>query len=105
MMCHKVVFRRYNGHWYMVTGTRGYACTRDFEKFLDLQYPFYEVFITDTNNLPSCWFQVTVTREGGKVLTEFIDLQNGETYTVRQCPKMFEDLELPTKFYISRGNS
>lgn len=100
-MDYKVVLRKYNGHWFMGVGTKGYACTTEFEKFLDEVRPSC-IYISDRFLDP--WFIVKVSRETD-VITEFLEPTTGKLYSMKQCPKMFEDLNLPTQFYINRGNS
>lgn len=100
-MNYKIVLRKFNGHWYMAFGTKGYACTTDFENFLNEVNPS-RVYISDSFTDP--WFIVKVIRDK-EVITEFLEPRSGKLYTVKQCPKMFEDLDLPTQFYINRGDS
>lgn len=100
-MNHRIVLRKFNGHWYMAVGIKGYACTTDFEEFLNEVRPSC-VFISDSFTDP--WFIVRVIR-GESVVTEFLEPKSGKLYRMKQCPKMFEDLDLPTQFYINRGDS
>ena len=79
-MNHRIVLRKFNGHWFMAVGTKGYACTTDFEEFLNEVRPSC-VFISDSFTDP--WFIVRV------ILGESV----------------FEDLDLSTQFYINRGDS
>lgn len=100
-MDHRIVLRKFNGHWFMAVGTKGYACTTEFEEFLNEVRPSC-VFISD---MPTdIWFVVKVI-QNKQVITEFFEPKSGKLYTMKQCPKMFEDLDLPTQFYINRGDS
>ncbi len=85
----------------MAIGTKGYACTAQFEEFLNKVKPS-RVIISDCSEDP--WFSVKVIK-GEQVITEFLEPKTGTLNTIKQCPKMFEDLDLPTHFYINRGDS
>ena len=101
VMNHRINLRKFNGHWFMAVGTKGYACTTDFENFLNEVRPSC-VFISDSFTDP--WFIVRVIR-GESVVTEFLEPKSGETLPYETMSEMFEDLDLPTQFYINRGDS
>ncbi len=100
-MNHRIDLRKFNGHWFMAIGTKGYACTAQFEEFLNKVKPS-RVIISDCSEDP--WFSVKVIK-GEQVITEFLEPKTGTLNTIKQCPKMFEDLDLPTQFYINHGDS
>lgn len=100
-MDHRINLKKFNGHWFMDAGTKGYACTTQFEEFLNKVKPSC-VIISDCSENP--WFSVKVTK-GEQVVTEFLEPTTEALHTMKQCPKMFEDLDLPTQFYINRGDS
>lgn len=97
----KVNLRRLNKRWYMSVGTKGYACTGSFEKFLNEVEPSC-VYISDVpSDDPLYTVEVIPTDEDMITLFKCGD----NTHEIKQCPKMFKDLDLPTKFYINGGNS
>ena len=85
----------------MAVGTKGYACTTDFENFLKEVRPS-SVLIS--GSVTDSWCIVRVIRDES-VVTEFLEPKSRKLYRMKQCPKMFEDLDLPTQFYINSGDS
>lgn len=101
-MNHKILLRKFNGHWFMCVGPKGYACTTSFEEFLNRVKPAC-VFVSDEPKEP--WSLVKVYKGEKAVRTDFEEVSSKEIHNLNQCPKMFEDLGLPEQFYINRGNS
>lgn len=100
-MNHRIVLRKFNGHWFVAVGTKGYATTKSFEDFLELVKPDV-VYIDTVPREP--WFSVELERREKDFLMTFTNLSTNESSSVEQCLKV-EDLDLPTQFYMNRGNS
>lgn len=97
----KAHLRKFQGKWFLSIGNKGYATTDSFEEFLEEVKP--DVVYIDTEPRDP-WFLVEVTRGEKEFCMTFTNLSTNESSSVKQCLKV-EDLNLPTQFYINRGNS
>lgn len=98
----RVDFRKLNGHWFVSVGSKGYACTSEFEEKLNEWNP-RRMYISETPR-ENPWFLVQTYERGKDIVTKFIDVSGHTSYDIRQCSKII-DLQLPPRFYISHGNS
>lgn len=97
----KVNLRKFRGKWFVSVGNNGYTTTPSFASFLEEVKPDV-VYLEETPNEP--WFRVDVEKGERDFTMTFTNLSTDEKSSVTQCYKL-EDLNLPTQFYINRGNS
>lgn len=106
-MKHKIYLKVVKGRWYISLGCKGYKSTFALNKALStlIQKESAEVTFTSERTEFSVFKAVAVKKDDSYIL-ELYNLDTNELeMSIKQCPKIFNDFDIGSEFYINyNGN-
>ena len=102
-MKYKIYLKVVKGRWYISLGCKGYKSTFALNKALSklIQGESAEVTFTSDKTTDSV-YKAQVVRKDDLYILELHDLDTNELeMSIEQCPKIFNDFDISSAFYIN----
>lgn len=102
-MKYKIYLKVVKGRWYISLGCKGYKSTFALNKALSklIQGESAEVTFTSDRTEDSV-YKAQVVRKDDLYILELHDLDTNELeMSIEQCPKIFNDFDIGSEFYIN----
>lgn len=99
----KIHLKKVKGRFYMSLGCKGYKSNFSFNEALSKWIQKDEGCVTFTDNkTDDSVYKVKVRKVEDYYMMDLYDIDSGELQVSQeQCPKIFEDYNLPQEFYIN----
>ena len=102
-MKHKIYLKVVKGRWYISLGCKGYKSTYALNRALSTLIHGESAEVTFTSDrTENSAYKAVVTRKDNLYILELHDLDTDELkMSIEQCPKIFNDFDIGSEFYIN----